>query len=178
MPSSPKILVNRAPVLTLWAAVVAERLGHDEDAALTLGKALAGLNAQSKGRRLGIFADPESAPGKPRRRSGLGEDRWIELCGRGVPATMTGSGVRAVVGDAPVDPEKVRAYLEKAFGPVRDDVAAAMRELAWAYAPETLNGIAFSLYERFRPTVSAGQAGWGQKGELKLEAIRRLARAK
>lgn len=26
------ILVNRAPVLTLWAAVVAERLGFDRDA--------------------------------------------------------------------------------------------------------------------------------------------------
>ena len=28
-----EIQVNRAPVLTLWAAVVAERLGHDEDTA-------------------------------------------------------------------------------------------------------------------------------------------------
>ncbi len=31
------ILINRAPVLTLWAAVVAQRLGFDHDAALTLG---------------------------------------------------------------------------------------------------------------------------------------------
>ena len=38
------IQINRAPVLTLWGAVVAERLGHDPDAALTLGKAMAGLN--------------------------------------------------------------------------------------------------------------------------------------
>ena len=36
------IKVNRAPVLTLWAAVVAERLGHDRDAAITLGRAVAG----------------------------------------------------------------------------------------------------------------------------------------
>ena len=50
-----KIQINRAPVLTLWAAVVAERLGFKPDEALSLGKALAGLNAQSKGRRLGIF---------------------------------------------------------------------------------------------------------------------------
>ena len=33
------ISTNRAPVLTLWAAVFAERLGFDEDEALTLGKA-------------------------------------------------------------------------------------------------------------------------------------------
>jgi len=31
-----RIEINRAPVLTLWAAVVAERLGHDRRAALTL----------------------------------------------------------------------------------------------------------------------------------------------
>ena len=29
--------INRAPVLTLWAAVVAERLGFDWPTALTLG---------------------------------------------------------------------------------------------------------------------------------------------
>ncbi len=36
-----QILINRAPVLTLWAAAVAERMGYDHDAALTLGKAMA-----------------------------------------------------------------------------------------------------------------------------------------
>ena len=30
-----KIKINRAPVLTLWATVVAERLGFDEESALT-----------------------------------------------------------------------------------------------------------------------------------------------
>jgi len=52
-----KIKINRAPVLTLWAAVVAERLGYDKNEALTFGKAVAGLNAQSKGRRLGIYEE-------------------------------------------------------------------------------------------------------------------------
>jgi hypothetical protein len=39
------ILINRAPVLTLWATTVAERLGFEPDEALSLGKAVAGLNA-------------------------------------------------------------------------------------------------------------------------------------
>jgi len=39
------IEINRAPVPALWGAVVAERLGFDHGTALTLGKALAGLNA-------------------------------------------------------------------------------------------------------------------------------------
>jgi hypothetical protein len=48
--SVARVTINRAPVLTLWAAVVAERLGYDREASLTLGRAVAGLNAQSKGR--------------------------------------------------------------------------------------------------------------------------------
>ncbi len=52
-----KIKINRAPVLTLWAAIVAERLGYDRKELLTFGKAVAGLNAQSKGRRLGIYEE-------------------------------------------------------------------------------------------------------------------------
>ena len=35
------VMGNRAPVLTLWAAVVAEVLGFGHDEALTLGRAVA-----------------------------------------------------------------------------------------------------------------------------------------
>ena len=37
------MMVNRAPVSTLWAAVVAEVFGFDHDEALTLGLAVARL---------------------------------------------------------------------------------------------------------------------------------------
>jgi hypothetical protein len=47
-----EITVNRAPVLTLWAVVVAEQIGYNRDEALSLGKCAAGLNAQAKGRSL------------------------------------------------------------------------------------------------------------------------------
>src|SRR3712207_5322637 len=58
--SLPALRVNRAPVLTLWAAVVAERLGYPEETALTLGRAVAGASAQAKARHLGIA---EERPG-------------------------------------------------------------------------------------------------------------------
>jgi hypothetical protein len=54
------VTINRAPVLALWATVVAEHQGYDADAALTLGKAVAGLNAQAKGRSLGIYGPPQA----------------------------------------------------------------------------------------------------------------------
>jgi hypothetical protein len=62
------IAINRAPVLTLCATVVAQRLGFDEDEALTLGRAVAGLNAYSKGRRLGLFKPHEEKAKKARER--------------------------------------------------------------------------------------------------------------
>lgn len=72
------ISINRAPVLALWAAVVAQRLGFDADEAMSLGKALAGLNAQAKGRRLGIFKPHEEKPTKAREKE-RGEKLWIEI---------------------------------------------------------------------------------------------------
>src|SRR3989304_1835161 len=57
--TSNRIKIYRAPVVTLRAAVVAERLGYDSEAALTLGNTVAGLNAQSKGQRLGIYGPKE-----------------------------------------------------------------------------------------------------------------------
>jgi hypothetical protein len=43
-----KIKINRAPVLTLWAAVVAERLGYDEETALTLGTKIKKIRGKKK----------------------------------------------------------------------------------------------------------------------------------
>jgi hypothetical protein len=170
------VTINRAPVLTLWAAVVAERLGFDADAALTLGKVLAGLNAQAKGRRLGIFKPPALEGGKPPKKHGLGEEFWVELCGRSIPAKNTASGMRAVVRDQPVDPAKVRDYLGRAFGDDLDTVRRAMQQLARSYEPADLADRAFGLYEEFRPRIASGTRGWGQKGALDLTMIRSLSR--
>jgi hypothetical protein len=170
------VSINRAPVLTLWAAVVAERLGYDPDAALTLGKAVAGLNAQAKGRSLGIFGPPKGAErGRPPKKVGLGEDFWVEVCGRRVPAKYTEDGVRAVVKDKPIEPAAVRQYLAGKFGASLGAVRGAMAELAAAFEPERLAEVAYDLYEAFRPNVSRGKRGWGQKGELDLALIRSLA---
>jgi len=170
------ILVNRAPVLTLWAAVVAERAGYGEDEALSLGKAVAGLNAQAKGRTLGIYGPPKGGKGSTPKKVGLGEDYWVQVCGRPVPVKDTEAGVRAVVLDEPIDPGPVRKYLASKFGEALDRVRATMAELAAAFEPEELEEVSYGLYERFRPQIARGEAGWGQKGELKLELLRSLAK--
>jgi len=169
------IEINRAPVLTLWAAVVAERMGFEWTEALTLGKVLAGLNAQSKGRMLGIFGPPKGGPHGKSAKVGLGEDFWVELCGRGVPAKNTADGVRGVVRDKPVDPDKVASYLAGKFGDDLDAARNAMAHLAGALDPEQLADAAYGLYEQFRPQIASGKRGWGQKGTLDLDFIRSLA---
>jgi hypothetical protein len=168
------IQINRAPVLTLWAAVVAERLGFDHDEALSLGKAVAGLTAQSKGRRLGIYK-PIPKEIKKVRAQKRGEQFLIEICGRPAPAINTPDGVRAVNKDKPVEPEGVDRYLKSKFGDGFGAARKAMRELANAFKPEQLAENSFRLYEHFRPSIPEGVSGWGAKGKLDLDRIGTLA---
>jgi len=80
--------------------------------------------------------------------------------------------LRAAGGDQSADPEAVQRYLAKAFGDHLDAVREAMEELAARYEPAELNRIGFRLYERFRPEIPAGNAGWGARGELETDKIR------
>lgn len=170
------ITINRAPVLTLWAAVVAERLGFDADEAATLGRAVAGLNAQSKGRRLGIFSAPESG-GKPKpdERAKPRADT-VSLLGRAVPVVKTPAGVRAATDGKADDPAAVRRYLEGKFGDALEPAREAMTALARSVPKGELEAKAFGFYEAFRPGIPSGQGGWGAKGVLDLATVRALAK--
>jgi hypothetical protein len=156
-------------------AAVANHLGYDWDTSLTIGKVFAGLNAQAKGRMIGIFSSPNaSGDGRP-KKYGLGEGFWIRIGGRGIPMKSVEEGARAVVKDKPIDPKSVQTYLEKAFGDALGSVREAMEQLAKAYPPDEIDAMAFSLYEKFRPKTASGQRGWGLKGKLDLGVIRGLA---
>ncbi len=175
MPAN-RITINRAPVLTLWTFVVAERLGHKPDEALTLAKAVVGLTAGAKAKRLGIHRPREAGKeSKPKRKAENDEGKRVELLGWFVPVTATPKGLRATKDGSAIRPESVIAYLNKAFGDDLDEARDAMRKLAAAHKPAELATDAFSLYERFRPTVAPGARGWGQKGVLDLWLIRSMA---
>jgi hypothetical protein len=174
--ANKKIKINRAPVLTLWAVVVAERLGYNKKEALTLGKAVAGLNAQSKGRRLGIYEEKtEEEKEKEIKKEKPVKLEFIEILGRGVPAIKTPQGLRAAIKGKPIHAESVDTYLKQKFGEELDEARAAMEKLAKAYTPKQLETKAYDLYEKFRPEIPEGTKGWGAKGELDLDYIRSLA---
>ncbi len=172
-----KIVINRAPVLTLWATVVAERLGHSKQEALTLGRVVAGLNAQSKGRRIGIYAEKtEEEKQKEKKQAKDSRLPTVTLMGRSVPVVKTPHGMRAAVDGQAIDPESVESYLEQKFGDELGDSRAAFEHLAKAYTPRELEAQAYDLYEKFRPTIPEGKKGWGAKGELDLDYVRSLAK--
>jgi len=169
----PPIRVNRAPVLTLWATVVAERLGHPQETALTLGRFVAGSSARAKARRLGITEETQEAEERRARAAELKPRRQtVHLLGRDIPVLAADDGtLRAGDDGKPSSARSVQTYIEKAFGDRLAEARAAMEALAASLSPEELNRVGFRLYERFRPDVPEGAPGWGAKGELRVERI-------
>jgi hypothetical protein len=161
----------------LWAAVVAECLGFDREEALTLGKAVAGLTAQSKGQRLGIFTpSPDAVRRQRAKKAKAAGVLRVAILGRSVPVLRTDEGLRAVAKDQkPVAPARVEKYLQSKFGETLPDVRSAMAKLARSRGPKALADEAFQLYEAFRPEIPKGESGWGAKGRLSLKKIRLLA---
>ena len=165
-----EILVNRAPVLTLWAAVVAERLGHDADAAITLGRAVAGSSARVKARAIGLEEKHEEAgkraPGK------VASHQTVRLLGRDIPVVEQKGSLYALDHDKAASPRSAQTYVSGAFAEHLPAVRRAMEALADSLPPDELNRIGFRLYEHFRPAVPAGAGGWGKKGVLDLGRIK------
>ena len=113
------IKVNRAPVLTLWAAVVAERLGHDRDAAITLGRAVAGSSARVKAKAIGIAEDGHESGDLRDEARKQGESKQrpkaVHLLGRDVPVVEEKGSLRALDDNKAASPKAAAGYVERAF---------------------------------------------------------------
>jgi hypothetical protein len=143
--------------------------------ALTLGQAVAGLSAYAKGVSLGILEPRPELVRERGDRLGEGERLHVDLLGRAVPVVRTPDGLlRAVNKGKPGNPARIETYLTSKFGERLADARAAMAELAAGYEPADLYRRGFRLYGRFRPSVPAGESGWGAKGELDLAKVRAL----
>ena len=169
------ISINRAPVLTLWAGVVAERLGFDREEALTLGRAVAGLNAYSKGVSLGLFTPAPAEVREKKKKLRPKETITVDLLHRAVPAVHTKDGLRALSKDRPIVPDSVQHYLEGKFGDTLPAVEHTMLDLVSSMTPDELARRAYELYEAFRPEVPRGTRSWGAAGVLDLARIRAAA---
>jgi hypothetical protein len=179
-PSKDSILINRAPVLTLWAAVVAEREGFSFQEGLTYGRYVSGMLAQSKGRSLGIYEAHEKTEAekkaRKRRDEQLGVHR-IDTFGLQVPVVHVGEGENHAVSQGkPIDPGSVYSYLIKSFKGEESTLNAvkeAMQSLAESIPKKQVGKKGYSLYEQFRPEWK----GWGGKGHLSLDMIRNMGKS-
>ena len=173
--------INRTPVLTLWASVVAEKIGLPHNTALTAGQAVAGMTAHAKGVRLGIIAEtsdgkPKPAPPKP--DGATGDVKHFLLLGRVVHIVDTKDGPRAINKGELGKPAAVEKYLRSKFGEHLDATRNAMEALAATLPHKELNAKAFHLYEQFRPEIPPDEAGWGAKGVLDVDRIAALVGGK
>ncbi|CAL8465115.1 g4650 [Coccomyxa elongata] len=179
--SDAGIWINRAPTLTLWVSIVAQRQGLSKEAGLTFGKTISGILAHSKGKSIGIYEDrgktDEEIQEKKEKEDTMGVER-VDVFGMKIKALkeQDGEDVRALDSDdQPVDPGKVQSYLKRAFGTRLEDAERVLMALAESYSdPDELAKEAYNLYSEFRPQIQTGQSGWGQKGLLDLQHIKEL----
>jgi hypothetical protein len=156
----PSILINRSPVLTLWASIVAKKLySLPLEQALTFGSAYEGLTAKGKGTSLGIYQKTEEENNS--------HDRTFELMGQTIPArTATSEGRVALSSDGQEqDPHRTWKHLEKKFGSHLGFVLQEM-ERAAENAGHSLSSTAYSYYMHIRPDIPHGTKGWGAHGHL------------
>jgi hypothetical protein len=125
-------------VLTLWVAVVAERLGFDCATALTLGQAVAGLSAYAKGVSLGTLEPRPKLVREQSERLAEGEQLRVDLLGRAVQVVRTPDGLRAMNKGKPGSPAQIERYLASKFKDRLDNARTAMAELAAACEPVDL----------------------------------------
>jgi hypothetical protein len=172
------ITISRGPVLTLWASVVARRLGFGRDEALTLGRAVASLRNYGKDASP-LLVTPTPRAIKARQRS-LKRNKRVEvdLMQRAVPIVRTRAGLRALDRDRLIAPDSVEQYLDMKFGDALKLVRNAMKRLARSMSAPEIAAQADELYAKFRPKVPKGVPGWDAEGKLDVGRIERLGTAR
>ncbi|ORY53987.1 hypothetical protein BCR35DRAFT_335887 [Leucosporidium creatinivorum] len=161
------VITNRAPVMTAWATIVAERLGFRRQEALSIAQVYTDLNASSKGVSLGIMdpsvLQPGAGPSQP----------FVDLMGRKVPVLSTQTGEwRAITKGSVADPATAFSYIQRNFRQQMGAIVGGLRVLADSFEPQELNEKGYGLYLSFRPEVD----GWGKKAELRVSSILELRR--
>ncbi|KAF8335018.1 uncharacterized protein EI90DRAFT_2913877 [Cantharellus anzutake] len=165
--ASKVIIINRAPVMTAWAAVVAERLKFTRAEALSIASVYTEMNASSKGVALGIFHKDKDSDFE-----GGSTQPYVELMGR-KPVMKTDAGEwRGIVKGEAAEPEMAYGYIQRSFKHLMGSVIGSMRLLQESYSPEELNKNGYDLYCQFRP----GQGDWGQRGEMRMKTLLDLRR--
>jgi hypothetical protein len=184
-----KIMINRAPVLTLWAAIVSQTVfSLSWEEALTIGSAYATITAKAKGTSLGIYSstttttetkdqDPKVSP-SPVEEDDTTSSSTTTFClmDQLIRARVTPDGIRALVprrgggGEeeelVEVDPHATWNHLQIKFPAGSLPYIIQLLQDASRAAGDTLESTAYQYYMHIRPCIPSGTKGWGAHGHL------------
>ena len=134
-----QVEVNRGPVMVMWAAAVALKLGHGRDTALSLARAVTNAFSRHKAKHLGIDLRATSQL-SPRATASGEPSESVWLMREELPVANTAFGLRArdPASNRIIHPGPVWDHLLRAFGPVLPAVHGAMALLAASLSKETL----------------------------------------
>ncbi|KAJ8901869.1 hypothetical protein NDN08_004074 [Rhodosorus marinus] len=169
-----EVVVNRSPVMILWACSVAKQRGFDWNSCLSLAQASADWYARKKGEYHGILQH-KTPHAVDESREDLEE---IELVGVRINAVRKTEGkqvgYRALDDDGrEISPSKPWNYISRNFGAKLEHVYGAFRGLSEAIPMDELvsGPTPYNTYEKFRPDVAHGAAGWGSRGRIKFDQL-------
>jgi hypothetical protein len=174
---SSKITINRAPVLKLWAACVTQVI-HPSlpwSTCLSAGTAISAICAVGKGRSIGkIDPQDDQNVAKKKKKRVKDEDDFKMLEVMHFKLNLKSEEGLVYFGGKPQAASE--ETLKKKFGESYNEAKAVFEEELekWKGAEEGLGEQGFGMYEGFRPTVPKGEKGWGRKGVLDLENVRKI----
>ncbi|KAJ7908275.1 hypothetical protein B0H13DRAFT_2016861 [Mycena leptocephala] len=157
-------VVNRAPLMTAWSTLVAERLGFQREEALSIASVYTEMNALAKGVSMGIYKQGMDKGAEALKE---GSQPYVELMGRRPLYKTQNSQWRALLNGTAVQPSTAFSYISRALRQTTPHIIGALRLLAESFTPQEINTKAWGLYAEFRPEVT----GWGERAEVKCETI-------
>jgi hypothetical protein len=117
------------------------------DTPMTLGCAVAALNAYAKGVSLGLFEPSPKKIDEHLEKAEAGAALKVALLHRAVPLVRTPEGLRALSRDRPISSANVDRCLRGKFGEDFDPALHAMEKLARSLAPREQLGVHYHVYE-------------------------------
>jgi hypothetical protein len=153
-------MLNRFPLLGLWAEEAARRLGYTVGEAESLGHAYAVLYAiRARGKPHHPAEEKKPAPRKAARHP---KAESLEFCGDRLDVTRDASGrVRGLVGGAtPQTPESYRRAVEAKFPPgYYDRLESAFRRVLRGYPPGHVDSrLVYDLYDQWKKSCAVGRS--------------------
>jgi hypothetical protein len=148
--------LNRFPLLGLWAAEAARRLGYTRGEAEALGHAYAVLFAIRKNRLDHPKEKAEPKAARPERPAG----EQLRFGGDKLDVSYDEDGkVRGYVGGKRQTPRSYQAAVIAKFPPgCYDKLQQAFRQLLKNYRPSRLNSrLIYNLYDEWKKTCGAGR---------------------